>query len=58
MAMLVGPDAPLAMDPAWKSSFSDNAIDFCKPACEWVQTASNVRRVPKFAFAFKPDDLT
>ncbi|KAG1675862.1 hypothetical protein FOA52_001519 [Chlamydomonas sp. UWO 241] len=31
VAMLVGPDAPLALDPAWRSVYSNHTHDFSKP---------------------------
>ncbi len=32
MAMLIGPDAPLALDPSWHAVHSAHSYDFYKPA--------------------------
>eukprot|EP00983_Pelagomonas_calceolata_P091974 1157615-Pelagomonas_calceolata.AAC.5 len=32
VAMLVGPNAPLRMDPAWRATYAADAEDFSKPA--------------------------
>jgi len=31
VALLIGPDAPLVMDPAWRASYAANVVDFAKP---------------------------
>jgi 3-hydroxy-3-methylglutaryl CoA synthase len=30
--LLVGPNAPLVLDPAWRATHADNSHEFCKPA--------------------------
>ena len=34
VALLIGPDAPLVLDAAWRACYSDHTEEFCKPLGE------------------------
>lgn len=40
VAILIGPNAPLVMDPAWRATYANNSQEFCKPVGESINSSS------------------